>query len=183
MGLEALCFRPVCLSGCAQCLAHTITHTQYVCMPAQRYSPTDLPLTFSFVINRSSLQFMSTVLCIFASVLALSLLVMSAMLLLEHGWGSRSKCYCGTNLHQESVLCMCVLMSVPGTWSIWLVPDSCFRRLCPFTLDEGAVSHFVPWSGLICSCSWLVIVWHCNVLRQYPSLFCTVCCALVLDNL
>jgi len=77
-------------------------------------------------------------------------------------------------VHQESVLQVCVFMSVPGTWSVRLVSDSCIHRLCPLTLNQGTVPHSVPWSGVVCRRGWLVIVWHCNVLRQYPSLFAAV---------
>jgi len=69
---------------------------------------------------------------------------------------------------------VCVFMSVPGTWSVRLVSDSCIHRLCPLTLNQGTVPHSVPWSGVVCRRGWLVVVWHCNVLRQYPSLFAAV---------
>jgi len=76
----------------------------------------------------------------------------------------------------KSVSVVCVFMSVQGTRSVRVVPDSCICRLRPFTLNQGTVPHSVPWYGIVCCGGWLVVIWHCNVPWQYPSLFAAVCC-------
>jgi len=59
------------------------------------------------------------------------------------------------------------------------VPDSCIRRLRPLTLNQATVSHSVPWYGVICRCSQLVVIRDCHVSRQYPSLFALTCFTLL----
>jgi len=68
-----------------------------------------------------------------------------------------------------------VFLSVPGTWSVRFVSDSCIHRLCPFTPNQRTVPHSVSWYGVICCCSRIVIIWHCNSPRQYPLLFDALC--------